>query len=115
MNGSIVSILLSLDLPLQDAPPHVQMILVGNKCDLETKRVVPEEKGRAYTHLHGIPFCETSAKTGHNITTVRKEWGGMEKAQMFMLILCLSQVFEILAKAILENVCQYLMQFLCMK
>ena len=43
------------------------MILVGNKCDLEDERQVSFEEGRALADKYGIPFIETSAKTGQNV------------------------------------------------
>ena len=41
-------------------------ILVGNKCDLEEKRDVPYEEGKAFADDHNYPFIEVSAfdKTG---------------------------------------------------
>ena len=39
------------------------IILVGNKKDLETERVVKEEEGRAMAEKWGCLFIETSAKT----------------------------------------------------
>lgn len=43
------------------------MILVGNKCDLETKREVETSVGRETAKNWGIPFLETSAKKDINI------------------------------------------------
>lgn len=43
-------------------------MIVGNKCDMEDKRVVPTERGQEVARHHGIPFFETSAKTNVNIT-----------------------------------------------
>lgn len=40
----------------------VPMILVGNKCDLESERAIPVEEGKNYAKQLGIPFMETSAK-----------------------------------------------------
>ena len=42
-------------------------VLVGNKADLERDRTVPTEKGQALADEFGIPFFETSAKSGENI------------------------------------------------
>ncbi|PIC17991.1 hypothetical protein B9Z55_024040 [Caenorhabditis nigoni] len=43
----------------------VQVTLVGNKCDLP--RVVQADEGRRLAEENGIPFMETSAKTGQNV------------------------------------------------
>ena len=41
---------------------NAQVILVGNKCDMEDKRVVSKEKGENIAREHNIRFLETSAK-----------------------------------------------------
>ncbi len=41
---------------------------MGNKCDMEDKRVIPTERGQEVAKHHGIPFIETSAKTNINVT-----------------------------------------------
>jgi small GTP-binding protein len=48
----------------------VPMILVGNKCDLETKREVETAVGKETAKNWGIPFLETSAKKDINIQEV---------------------------------------------
>eukprot|EP00640_Fibrocapsa_japonica_P003033 CAMPEP_0113941476 /NCGR_PEP_ID=MMETSP1339-20121228/7375_1 /TAXON_ID=94617 /ORGANISM="Fibrocapsa japonica" /LENGTH=262 /DNA_ID=CAMNT_0000945627 /DNA_START=33 /DNA_END=822 /DNA_ORIENTATION=+ /assembly_acc=CAM_ASM_000762 len=54
----------------QHASRSVRRVLVGNKCDLpDDKRVVSEAQGRALAQEFGIPFFETSAKTGANVNT----------------------------------------------
>ena len=37
------------------------IILLGNKCDLESKRQVSYEEGRSFARQHGMIFAETSA------------------------------------------------------
>ena len=54
----------------QHASPDVAQVLVGNKCDLESERVVPTEEGQQLAASLGIPFLETSAKTNPNIAQV---------------------------------------------
>ena len=49
------------------ASPDVERLLVGNKCDMENRRVVPKERGEQLAGQQGIPFLETSAKTSTNI------------------------------------------------
>ena len=46
---------------------HLQ-ILVGNKKDLDMGRVITYAEGKTLADKLGIPFMETSAKTGHNVT-----------------------------------------------
>ena len=43
------------------------MVLIGNKCDLEKERKVSKEEGENLAQKYGIPFYETSAKTGANV------------------------------------------------
>jgi len=38
------------------------IVIVGNKCDMESQREVPTDMGRKYADKFGIPFFETSAK-----------------------------------------------------
>ncbi|KAL1441715.1 hypothetical protein MTO96_008432 [Rhipicephalus appendiculatus] len=42
------------------------VVLCGNKADLEEGRAVTEERARAEAAKHGFPYFETSAATGHN-------------------------------------------------
>merc|ERR1711924_57578 len=49
------------------APEDLPFLLVGNKCDLESRRKVPKSAGVALAARLGCPFFETSAKTGHNV------------------------------------------------
>lgn len=48
--------------------PYTQIILIGNKCDLEQDRQVKKEDANKYASKYGIKYIETSAKTGDNIT-----------------------------------------------
>ena len=41
--------------------------LVGNKSDLEDKRVITTEEGESYAKSNDIPFFEVSAKTGKGV------------------------------------------------
>jgi small GTP-binding protein len=45
----------------------MQMILIGNKSDLEEKRVVSQEEASQYAEEEKIEYIETSSKTGENI------------------------------------------------
>lgn len=56
---------------LEEARQHSQsqmvIMLIGNKNDLEAKRVVSFEEGKAFAEEHGLIFMETSAKTALNV------------------------------------------------
>jgi len=62
----------------------VPMILVGNKCDLETERQVTTGEGQDLSKSFGCPFFESSAKTRVNVEEcfyelvreIRKELAG---------------------------------------
>jgi Ras-related protein Rab-2A len=43
------------------------IILIGNKCDLESKRSVSFEEGEEFANANGLYFMETSAKTASNV------------------------------------------------
>lgn len=43
------------------------VILIGNKCDLESQRQVSFEEGQEFAKEHDLLFLETSAKTAKNI------------------------------------------------
>jgi small GTP-binding protein len=51
----------------KSAQGEVLMVLIGNKCDLEKERKVSKEEGENLAQKYGIPFYETSAKTGANV------------------------------------------------
>ena len=47
------------------------VILVGNKCDLsDSYRVVSTKMGQDLANEWNVPFIETSAKTGYNISKI---------------------------------------------
>lgn len=58
-------------------------MIIGNKCDMEDRRVIPRERGETIAREHGIRFIETSAKATINI----------------------DRAFNDLAEAILDKVC----------
>jgi len=49
------------------ASDSVVKLLVGNKCDLSSNRVVSFEAGKAFADEIGVPFLETSAKNATNV------------------------------------------------
>ena len=46
---------------------HMQMIIIGNKNDLEDKRVVKRDVAEAYAKEQKIQYMEASSKTGENV------------------------------------------------
>ena len=51
----------------EHANEDVEKMILGNKCDMEDKRVIPKERGESIAKENGIRFLETSAKTNVNI------------------------------------------------
>ncbi|TNN85706.1 Ras-related protein Rab-25 [Liparis tanakae] len=49
------------------ADPHIVVMLVGNKKDLETLRTVPTEEGKDFAEKRGLMFMETSALDSTNV------------------------------------------------
>ena len=43
------------------------MVAVGNKIDLSDKREISTEEARAHFEEKGVPYFETSAKTGEGV------------------------------------------------
>lgn len=50
------------------ADPGTQLVLVGNKCDLEGQRAVPADMARQFAASKNMEFFETSAKTAEHVT-----------------------------------------------
>ncbi|KAM8812277.1 ras-related protein Rab-13 isoform 1-T1 [Rhynchonycteris naso] len=51
----------------ENASAGVERLLLGNKCDMETKRKVQKEQANKLAQEHGIRFFETSAKSSMNV------------------------------------------------
>jgi len=51
----------------EHAPKSVVCILAGNKSDLENRRAITYQEGKAYAEKRGMLFLETSAKAGLNV------------------------------------------------
>lgn len=47
--------------------PECMVVAVGNKIDLVYRRVISTEKARAHFEEKGVPYFETSAKTGEGV------------------------------------------------
>ncbi|KPI87417.1 putative ras-related protein rab-2a [Leptomonas seymouri] len=56
---------------LEDAKANANtalvIMLIGNKCDLDSKRQVSREEGETFARHNGLVFMETSAKTAQNV------------------------------------------------
>lgn len=52
------------------APPDCDIVLCGNKSDLDNDRVVSTDEGKALADEYGVQFFETSALTGNNVETM---------------------------------------------
>ena len=71
----------------QYAAEEVVMMLCGNKCDMETERVISIEQGQDLAKEFKIGFYETSAKLDINVeeafielsTKVLEKWGDQSK------------------------------------
>ncbi|KAF7650542.1 hypothetical protein LDENG_00123870 [Lucifuga dentata] len=49
------------------ADPHIVVMLVGNKADLESLRTVPTEEAKDFAEKKGLLFTETSALESTNV------------------------------------------------
>ena len=52
------------------SPSTILMALVGNKIDLDSSRAVSTDEGEDFANMNGMPFFETSAKSGENIDSI---------------------------------------------
>lgn len=51
----------------ENANEDVQRLIIGNKCDLESKREVSKENAEQFSRRHNVKVIECSAKEGMNI------------------------------------------------
>merc|ERR1711894_193513 len=54
----------------QHASPSVKTMLVGNKCDLDSQRIVESSSAKEYAETMKIPFLETSVKDNINVEQI---------------------------------------------
>merc|ERR1712232_709731 len=52
------------------APPDCDIVLCGNKSDLDNDRVVQSDEGKQLADEYGVQFFETSALTGQNVESM---------------------------------------------
>jgi small GTP-binding protein len=57
---------------IKDVTTRISLILVGNKIDLEDRRVLSHEQGEELAQKLNLSYIETSAKTGENINDAFK-------------------------------------------
>ncbi|KAF1381591.1 hypothetical protein PFLUV_G00155560 [Perca fluviatilis] len=55
------------------ADPHIVVMLVGNKKDLDTLRTVPTEEAKDFAEKRGLMFMETSALDSTNVENAFSE------------------------------------------
>ncbi|TNV84572.1 hypothetical protein FGO68_gene16310 [Halteria grandinella] len=51
----------------QNGNPDMVIMLIGNKCDMDSRRQVSTEEGERFAKDNGLIFLETSAKTAFNV------------------------------------------------
>ena len=51
----------------EECGKQMQMIIIGNKCDLNEERTVDKNKVMEYAKEEKLDYIETSSKTGENI------------------------------------------------
>ena len=51
----------------KNASKNVLKVLIGNKSDLEDKRIVSFNQGKEFADTYGLKFIETSAKKNLNV------------------------------------------------
>jgi len=60
---------------------NAQVILVGNKCDMEEERVISSERGKQLAEQLGVRFFETSAKENINVKVDASYiWRGIDES-----------------------------------
>merc|ERR1711907_345086 len=60
----------------------VNKLMVGNKCDLASKRKVEKKQAEEFASKLGIPFLETSAKSNNNVEAAFMTMAGEIKSRM---------------------------------
>lgn len=61
------------NLRLREDDQMPMMFLIGNKCDVSSKREVLEVDGKHFADSNGMQFMEASAKTGHNSSVLLEQ------------------------------------------
>ena len=60
----------------EHANEDVEKMILGNKCDMEDKRVISKERGETIARENGVPFLEVrcSELAHHEINSVFDYW-----------------------------------------
>ena len=61
-----------VELIREECGSHMQIIIVGNKCDLDSERKINQDEVMNYAEEEKIEYIETSCKTGENVHKVVK-------------------------------------------
>jgi len=64
------------------AADGVNKLLVGNKCDMTSKKVVSYDEAKEFADSQGIQYMETSAKNAHNVEQAFKTMAGEIKGRV---------------------------------
>merc|ERR1712066_823671 len=64
------------------AADGVNKLLVGNKCDLSSKKVVSYDEAKELSDSLGVQFMETSAKNAHNVEQAFQMMAGEIKTRV---------------------------------
>merc|ERR1712137_1071305 len=64
------------------AAEGVNKLLVGNKCDLSSKKVVSYDEAKEFADSLGVEFMETSAKNAHNVEQAFQMMAGEIKTRV---------------------------------
>lgn len=79
---------------------NAQVILVGNKCDMEDERVISFERGKQLAEQLGVEFFETSAKENINVKVSCPSYVTQTETNTFLNI---QAVFERLVDIICDK------------
>jgi len=72
----------------------VNKLLVGNKSDLVSKKVVEHNTAKEYSDREGIPFLETSAKNATNVEQAFLTMAKQIKDRLVVTLLPVTQEWE---------------------
>merc|ERR1712111_135759 len=64
------------------AVDSVNKLLIGNKCDLSSKKVVSYDEAKELSDSLGVELIETSAKNAHNVEQAFQKMAGSIKQRV---------------------------------
>ena len=77
----------------EHANEDVERMILGNKCDMDDKRVVSKERGESIAREHNIYFLETSAKVWYGDLMSTKNSFHPKRFLPKIVSLCCKSVF----------------------